>query len=94
MKRTKKPTVDSVTEEATKLTKETAQAVKDFIDKIPLKFKRPARVRVPHTVDGGIDWSKFLTNGKVLTERPEGMPYHIYKQLLFEQKWKLKMRKR
>jgi len=83
----------------TKPSSEVEQEVKDFIDQVPTKVitrkvLKPKRVRVPHTKEGGIDWSKFLTNGEVLTERPEGMPFHVYKQLLYDQKWKLKMRKR
>lgn len=102
MKRTKKEvgltTVVIVIDEATDATKETAQAVQEFVDAVPLKNKpriqpKPQRVRVPHTKDGGIDWTKFL-NGGILTARPEGMPYDVYKQLLYEQKWKLKMRNR
>jgi hypothetical protein len=76
------------------IAKKLQEVNQEFIKNVPLAPKRPQqkRIRVPHTEEGGIDWKKFLP--EVLTARPEGMPYDVYKQALRDQKMKLKLRGR
>lgn len=67
---------------------------KDFVDAIPLAPQKPRRRKpsFPRTKEGGIDWERFLP--VILTARPDGMPFDVYKQLLKLQQRKIKIGRR
>lgn len=98
MKRTKLPTLD-LFEDANRQESPPAKTTT-----IPLKItdaeveiqegikQRRRKTAIPRTEEGSLDWKRFLP--VILTSRPEGMPFDVYKQALRDQSKRLKMGKR
>ncbi len=86
-KRTKKAVIASRAEAST-----VGVMVTDAEIEITEGIRRRKKQSIPRTEEGSVDWRRFVP--EIITSRPEGMPFDVYKQALKDQAKRLKIGKR